>query len=341
MSDQETLVPASAPTPAEKKGMSRRTLIFLIVVVAVILALLGALFAWYLTTKKPLSQIPVFSAATPPGYSFSVFDVTQPLGVAIDEANNRMYVTQSSGDRNVAVFDLDGTKVGALTSPVKKGAIQTPVYVAVNPTTSEVYVSDRANATIYVYSAQGKYLREIKPKGIKQWAPLAMAFDPQGNLFVSDVSAPTTRVLKIDAKGKVLQTVGKQDQLSFPNGLAVLQDGSLAIADSNNGRVLVAPPSGSPLAAIARGNADAPLGLPRGAAVDDRGRLYVVDTVNNVVRVYAPSDTKGAPPIYSFSFGEEGIGDGQFEYPNAVATDTRGRIYVTDRENNRIQVWSY
>ncbi len=31
----------------------------------------------------------------------------------------------------------------------------------------------------------------------------------------------------------------------------------------------------------------------------------------------------------------------EFEYPNGVAADNDSRIYVTDRENNRVQVWSY
>jgi len=46
-------------------------------------------------------------------------------------------------------------------------------------------------------------------------------------------------------------------------------------------------------------------------------------------------------PTYIGSFGNEGQTDGTFEYPNGVATDTRAHIYVTDRENNRLQVWGY
>jgi hypothetical protein len=35
------------------------------------------------------------------------------------------------------------------------------------------------------------------------------------------------------------------------------------------------------------------------------------------------------------------LGDGQFNYPNDIALDASGRLYIADRENNRIQVWSY
>jgi sugar lactone lactonase YvrE len=39
--------------------------------------------------------------------------------------------------------------------------------------------------------------------------------------------------------------------------------------------------------------------------------------------------------------GGEGVADGLFQYPNGVAVDGRGRVYVADTVNNRIQVWSY
>jgi len=40
-------------------------------------------------------------------------------------------------------------------------------------------------------------------------------------------------------------------------------------------------------------------------------------------------------------FGSRGFGPGQFNYPNDIALDSRGRIYVTDRENNQVQVWGW
>jgi DNA-binding beta-propeller fold protein YncE len=39
--------------------------------------------------------------------------------------------------------------------------------------------------------------------------------------------------------------------------------------------------------------------------------------------------------------GSFGTGDGQFAFPNGIAVDGKDRIYVTDRGNNRIQVWLY
>ena len=39
----------------------------------------------------------------------------------------------------------------------------------------------------------------------------------------------------------------------------------------------------------------------------------------------------------SLQWGTSGSGDGQFEYPQGIAVDTVGNVYVADTENNRIQ----
>ncbi|MEI6363971.1 MAG: SMP-30/gluconolactonase/LRE family protein [Actinomycetes bacterium] len=333
---------APAPGEAESTGMSRRTLIILISAVCVLLLLLLGAFAWWAKTGKPLSQIPVLSQETPPHFSTAVYDVTKPLGVAIDEANNRMYVTQSDGPRTVAVFDLDGNSLGQLEPGGKKSTIHLPIYAAVDPSNGDVYVTDRGASAVYVYDSSGNYVKEFKPKGVNGWSPLGIAFSPDGSLFVSDLRDPQQVIWQLKTDGTVVRKIGEVDKLSFVNGLAVTADGRLLATDSNAGRVLVYQDGNKAVGAIARGDADAPMGLPRGAAVDDRGRLYVVDTVNQAVRVYLPAEDPTNPiPVYSFSFGAEGTIDGGFEFPNGVATDSKGKVYVTDRENNRVQVWSY
>ena len=46
-------------------------------------------------------------------------------------------------------------------------------------------------------------------------------------------------------------------------------------------------------------------------------------------------------PVYEKSFGSAGTGNGEFEYPLAIAAEpVSGDLYVTDRENNRIEVFN-
>lgn len=332
-------VPPSVPPDA---GRKRRRKLIALAVLLVILAAFGIVAGWYATTRKPLTDLP---GLTPkPRYLFSIYGVTHPLGVAVTPAGDRIYVTESDGERVVRVYNRTGAPIGTLEPPASTGTWHVPVYVAINPTNEEVYVSDRATAAIYVYDDAGGYLRAFEPRGDlgDGWAPLGLAFDAKGQLYVTDVrGSKEHRVLVFGADGSVQRALGATERLSFPNGVVVDPRGNITVSDSNNGQVLVFNPDGQVTAKIARGVGEGDLGLPRGTAIDDRGRLYVVDTSNHVIRIYRAGEGNAAPPTFIESFGEEGTLDGLFEYPNGIATDARSRIYITDRENNRVQVWSY
>ena len=66
-----------------------------------------------------------------------------------------------------------------------------------------------------------------------------------------------------------------------------------------------------------------------------RGELYVADGYGNssVHRFSAAGD-------YLSSFGSPGSGPGQFRVPHSVRVSSDGRVYVADRENHRVQVFT-
>jgi hypothetical protein len=78
--------------------------------------------------------------------------------------------------------------------------------------------------------------------------------------------------------------------------------------------------------------------LPRGIYIDGRDRLFIVDAVGQDIKVY---DISADEPVYLYKFGGFGMDDGLFNYPNDIILDDNGRIYIVDRENHRVQVWSY
>lgn len=311
-----------------------------------LLVILGLLFVWYLLNRKPLTELPGLSVAKAPHYQSSIYGMSKPQGVAVTPSGDRIYVTEIAGDRVVRAYNRAGKPVGILKPPRSTGAEHTPVYVAINPKNEDVYVSDRLTGKIYVYDAKGKYLRTFAPKGNLGggFAPLGLAFGPDGTLYVTDVRqvpAKSHRVVAFAPDGTLTHSIGAPGQLSFPNGIAVDSHGNLQVSDSNNGRLVVFNVAGKMLATISPGVGEGDLGLPRGVAIDDGGRLYVVDTSDHTVRTYDVSNADVPTPKFIASFGGEGQLDGTFQYPNGVATDTRSHIYVTDRENNRVQVWGY
>jgi DNA-binding beta-propeller fold protein YncE len=326
---------------ADRRRRRKRALALLLGLLVVAFAIL---FGWYLFHRDPL-PLPGLGKQPLPHYSYSLYGTSRPMGVAVNPDGDRVYVTSSDGPRRVQVYDRAGHKTGTLTPPAATGPAHVPVYVAVDPKTSEVYVSDRAAQAVYVYGPNGAYRSTFTPRGELggTWQPLGLAFDPAGLLYVTEVSTSPHRVLVLRHDGTLVRTIGAGTGLSFPNGLAIGPAGNIYLADSNNGRLVIYSPTGKQLATVNRGVAAGDLGLPRGVAFDHNNRFYVVDTASHTIKSYKAADPHDTTPMpaYTGTFGAEGQLDGTFEYPNGIATDPHNRIYITDRENNRVQVWTY
>jgi uncharacterized protein (TIGR03437 family) len=138
--------------------------------------------------------------------------------------------------------------------------------------------------------------------------------------------------------------------LNNPRGLGFSADGHLFVADSGNNRVLEFPNGAGTGSAAIRvygqpnmNSAAKPtqvfqqqLSAPQGVYVDSASNLYVADSGDNRVVVFAytaDAPPAGAAAAYTF-------GGGVLKTPVDVALDSSGNIYVSDFGNNRVLEFS-
>jgi tripartite motif-containing protein 71 len=280
----------------------------------------------------------------------------RPMGAAFG-LDGRIYVTDT-GHNRVCVFDSSGaflfefgTFGVAKPLPGAKntwapGRINYPVGIDVDQDGS-VYVADFRNDQIQVFDPEGKPLRSF-PDPQKSVGKGSSGQDGTG-IAVTDVAVrggkvyatDTFQVFVFNADGSLARQFGKPGlapgDLDHPNGVAVGEDGTVYVSDSNHARVTAFTSEGKLKWNLGRPpstSADATssvFSLPRGITALDSGDLVVVDAFNfDLARVSAAGKLVGR-------YGERGVEPGQFNFPNDV--DALGnRLVVADKENNRVQV---
>jgi DNA-binding beta-propeller fold protein YncE len=348
------VVPESAPVmiAGAYAARSRRRKVIILVLLVLLLALLAYSAAYFEANRRlPLPRLtPDTQALEPPQYLFSIAGegkdaLTTPIGVGVG-SNNRVYVIDF-GAQSVKAFTTNGAFLFSF-KKLADGAnttLKNPVHLAVDKN-NDVWVTDRRLHAVYVFDADGKYKRRFSPNGDPTfpWLPLGLWLDSNGDAYFTDVpSVPIHRVSVLAADGTVKTMFGRGGQVddpragevefSFPNGL-LLGPGKgdkrdLFVTDSNNRRIQVFSPSGAFRRFILTE------GTPRGIAIDSKSRLYVADVLSHRVDIFNLQGKRLT------TFGEAGMGPGQFQYPEDIALDGRGRIYISDRENDQVQVWGY
>ncbi|GAA4851728.1 peptidyl-alpha-hydroxyglycine alpha-amidating lyase family protein [Paenibacillus vulneris] len=116
----------------------------------------------------------------------------------------------------------------------------------------------------------------------------------------------------------------------------VSTQGNVYIADWHHHRILVYNPQGELLQAIGDGlpGFNAPFNHPTDIATTDDGQLFISDGYGN-----SNVHHFDAAGNHIKTWGGPGKGPGQFSTPHAIALDGQGRLWVTDRENNRVQLF--
>jgi len=165
--------------------------------------------------------------------------------------------------------------------------------------------------------------------------PVAMAFDSQDRLYVTDEY--NQRVTVFDTDGHFLSKWGvfghDAGQFDGPAGIAINADDQVYVADQHHHRIQKYSRDGEFILQWGEeGKGDGQLNMPWGVAVDTQGDVYVADWRNDRVQKFS------ADGEHIATFGGPGQGDGQFNRPAGVAVDAEGLIYVADWGNERVQV---
>lgn len=310
------------------------------------LVILGVLVLALAVTGLLLSRKTSQKGKPIAGTSFSlmttIYDLKTPLGIAVDGDEN-IYVSDT-GNSQIVRYDRDGVmqfKLGSVTDDKgQEMKFFSPYGIAVDDANNKVYVCDYQ---LHVLDKAGNFLYNLTPppEAIKN-APGEGAARPNEVAVYKDKVYVTSRdgIYVFDDKGNYLTHWGTRGaavgQFDFPNGIAVdPETGNLFVVDTNNWRLVSLTPEGKTRWAIGNwgdANIGSPFHLPRSVAFGPGGLIYVSDVPDRILVLDTDGNLKAI-------IGERGDQDAQLNFPEGLAVSPANRLFLDDRENDRVQVW--
>jgi sugar lactone lactonase YvrE len=150
-------------------------------------------------------------------------------------------------------------------------------------------------------------------------------------------------ILKFDPEGRLLASFGA-GLFVFPHNLTIDRGGHVWTTDEGNHVVRKFTADGKLVMTIGEaGKAGGPPSLltsPTGVIVAPDGSIFVTEGHDNSPKAAVARVSKWtADGKFIKTWGRTGSAPGEFSTPHVVAMDSRGRLFVGDRNNNRIQIF--
>ncbi|HKZ75351.1 MAG TPA: NHL repeat-containing protein [Actinomycetota bacterium] len=253
-----------------------------------------------------------------------------PEGVACNDRS--MLIVGDTGRGRLLRYTVEGRNVkpaGEIVAP----QLSAPIRVQLN-SRDEVFALDGKQRRILRFGAGGEFKGYLSPEGVPAPAsivPRSLKIGRNDHIYLLDVFS--ARVLVLDPDGKYLSHLGFPKEYGFFSDLAVDGRGGIYLLDSLKATVHAAPKDArefSPLAANLRGH----LSFPTSLAVDSRGILYLVDEHGGGIVLLGQDGSVLGRQLAM------GWNEGLLNHPSQVCLNDKGQVFIADRGNSRVQVFS-
>ena len=203
---------------------------------------------------------------------------------------------------------------------------------------------------------------DLDPDGVSIW----VAERCGGNIGACTQNSDVDPVMKFDPDGNLVTSFGA-GLINWPHGIDVDHEGNVWVADGRDNRpagrdapppdpdgdyyghqVIKFSPTGQVLMVLGRRGgvpmdemAEAgPRGdffwQPNDVLIAGNGDIFVAEGHGSGRNRIIKFNSRGE---YLFEWGRTGDGPGEFNQPHGLAMDSRGRLFVADRSNDRIQIF--
>jgi DNA-binding beta-propeller fold protein YncE len=253
-------------------------------------------------------------------------------GIHCNHRTGEMYVADS-GTNTIFIFDEEGAPLFEFSDDEN---LNGPARVVLDDE-DRILVVDGDRRKVKVFNYRGEFESYLDLPGfekVEKPSFSALALDDNGDLYVGE--STSGQVIAYDRNMKPKLKIGSYGEApgQFIGIVGIALDAKHVYVASEDGyAVQVFTRQGR----LVRywGQHDAGLenvSLPASIAVDDRGRVILIDTLRQEIKYYDPEGR------LMDLFGGLGRELGEVAYPSDISIDRKGRLCVADPGNFRVQV---
>jgi DNA-binding beta-propeller fold protein YncE len=190
------------------------------------------------------------------------------------------------------------------------------------------------------------------PEGRTWGAAAGVVIDSKGNVWVFERCGANTcagrsdaPIIEFDTTGRMVKSFGA-GMFVFPHALYIDKDDNVWAVD-NDGKdgkgqqVMKFSPEGKLLLTLGTagvtGDGPETFNRPSGVVVAPNGDIFVADGHGGNSNARVVKFSKDGK--FLKAWGKKGSAQGEFNDPHSIAMDSKGRVFVADRQNERIQIF--
>ena len=251
-----------------------------------------------------------------------------PEGIACTDDS---FVVADTGNSRLLRFTYQGESVTRDAEfPLPKSR---PMRLYLN-SRGEIYFLDGRERRIAMLGAAGEKKGYLKPRSLPfstEVVPKSFTIDRQDQVYLLDVFSEN--VLVLDAEGQYLRHIPFPEDYGFFSDLAVGPQDTVYLLDGVDAVVYAAARGADGFSALSEGLKDY-MNFPTSLTLDDSGTLYLVDQFGSGLALVGRD---GAFLGRKLSLGWN---EGGLYYPSQICISGNGTLFVADRNNSRIQLFS-
>ncbi len=279
-----------------------------------------------------------------------------PRGIVVDSAGNINVVDKNN--HRIQVFTEEGQFITKCGGEANKGVnFNGPSDIAFD-SSGNLYVVDSLNLRIQKFTSEFQLLTKWGSLGSSDGqfglefstdefvyfeGPLGVALDSSDNVYVVDTA--NNRIQKFTSEGQYITKWGSfgngDGQFFLPTDIATDANNNIYVTDTLNVRIQMFTSDGQFITKWHgyNRNDDGDFDFPVGIGIDKNESVYVVDAGGGKEQIlqFALDGLNGK---LITKFGGPGSNPGQFKFPAQIAFNDDGDVYVSDQNNNRIQLFS-